>query len=52
MQNHIKAREYLNEEARLLRRMEDGDNAGPLLDVFALVNEAAGECVINFKRVY
>ena len=49
MQNHIKAREYLNEEARLLRKMEDGDNAGPPLDVFAVVNEAAGECVKNFK---
>ena len=48
MQNHIKAGEYLNEEARLLRRMED-DNDGPPLDILTVVNEAAGECVRNLK---
>jgi len=46
MQNHINAREYLEEEA-LLRRMEDED--APPLDIFTVVNEAAGDCVKNLN---
>lgn len=47
MQNHINAREYLEEEAQL-RKMEEDDD-GPPLDIFTVVNEAAGQCVKNLN---
>ena len=43
MQNHIKAQEYLTEDA--VQRNLDEEEGGAALDVFKVVNEVTGECV-------
>merc|ERR1712211_142911 len=43
MQNHIKAQEYLTEDA--MQRNLDEEEGGAALDVFKVVNEVTGECV-------
>merc|ERR1712156_350059 len=43
MQNHIKAQEYLTEDA--VQRHLDEEEGGAPLDVFKVVNEVTGDCV-------
>ena len=43
VQNHIKAQEYLSEDA--VQRNLDEEEGGAALDVFKVVNEVTGDCV-------